>query len=315
MTARTQPALVATMMAESQDLRPGAQQAAQMWDLALKQAIAAVVQRAAHKQLSKTRFQHPVCAAAAVEGILTSAGCTIYATDVPGCTEFSWPGAKKHRRTSGYSLGHSEHNHPTAHATNEMPEEESSEDEQEGIQLNQESVASRGLAQGVLEPPCDGSNAKKECGGASICTHGRQRSQCKGGGGSSICTHGRIRRQCKDCGGSSICTQSRAFPTTSIIQASTAPRSHKRKADGPRPVFENRTIDPRTLGVVARRYTCYFCGLQKVATSTPSDGIVRIRCPCGGMRSDGVTRMHAKWSLEPDVAVLDLFEVTAGMNE
>ena len=33
----------------------------------------------------------------------------------------------------------------------------------------------------------------KECGGGSVCEHGRQRSQCKECGGASICEHGRRR--------------------------------------------------------------------------------------------------------------------------
>ena len=41
----------------------------------------------------------------------------------------------------------------------------------------------------------------KECGGSSICEHGRQRSQCKECGGASICEHGRIRSKCKECRG------------------------------------------------------------------------------------------------------------------
>ena len=42
----------------------------------------------------------------------------------------------------------------------------------------------------------------KECGGASICEHGRRRSQCKECGGGSMCEHGRRRSECKECGGS-----------------------------------------------------------------------------------------------------------------
>ena len=49
----------------------------------------------------------------------------------------------------------------------------------------------------------------KECGGASICEHGRMRSQCKECGGSQICEHGRRRSRCKECGGSSICEHGR----------------------------------------------------------------------------------------------------------
>ena len=49
----------------------------------------------------------------------------------------------------------------------------------------------------------------KECGGASICEHGRRRSQCKECGGGSICEHGRRRSECKECGGASICEHGR----------------------------------------------------------------------------------------------------------
>ena len=48
-----------------------------------------------------------------------------------------------------------------------------------------------------------------DCGGASLCTHGRVRSGCKDCGGSSVCIHGRIKYVCKDCGGSSLCTHGR----------------------------------------------------------------------------------------------------------
>jgi hypothetical protein len=42
--------------------------------------------------------------------------------------------------------------------------------------------------------------ASKECGGGSICEHGRVRSTCKDCGGGSICKHGRVRSKCKECG-------------------------------------------------------------------------------------------------------------------
>ena len=41
----------------------------------------------------------------------------------------------------------------------------------------------------------------KECGGAGICEHSRQRYQCKDCGGAGICKHGKRRSKCKDCGG------------------------------------------------------------------------------------------------------------------
>eukprot|EP00656_Telonema_subtile_P015779 TRINITY_DN182_c0_g1_i1.p1 TRINITY_DN182_c0_g1~~TRINITY_DN182_c0_g1_i1.p1 ORF type:complete len:300 (+),score=44.09 TRINITY_DN182_c0_g1_i1:89-988(+) len=49
----------------------------------------------------------------------------------------------------------------------------------------------------------------------------------------------------------------------------------------------------------ALQYECGFCAYRKVSASASSDGMVRIRCPCGGARADGVSRMHANWSLVP----------------
>ena len=41
----------------------------------------------------------------------------------------------------------------------------------------------------------------KDCGGVSICQHGKRRSRCKDCGGGSICQHGKRRVRCKDCKG------------------------------------------------------------------------------------------------------------------
>ena len=49
----------------------------------------------------------------------------------------------------------------------------------------------------------------KECGGAGICEHGRERSRCKDCGGGSICEHGRRRSTCKQCGGGGLCEHRR----------------------------------------------------------------------------------------------------------
>ena len=40
---------------------------------------------------------------------------------------------------------------------------------------------------------------------ASICDHGRRRSDCMDCGGGSTCEHGRRMSRCKECGGGSIC--------------------------------------------------------------------------------------------------------------
>ena len=40
----------------------------------------------------------------------------------------------------------------------------------------------------------------RDCGGTSVCEHGRRRHQCCECGGASVCKHGRRRQQCRDCG-------------------------------------------------------------------------------------------------------------------
>eukprot|EP00964_Phaeocystis_antarctica_P132910 scaffold97061_cov54-Phaeocystis_antarctica.AAC.3 len=44
-------------------------------------------------------------------------------------------------------------------------------------------------------------SARTAAAAASVCEHGRRRSQCKDCGGSGLCEHGRRRSQCKDCVG------------------------------------------------------------------------------------------------------------------
>ena len=52
-------------------------------------------------------------------------------------------------------------------------------------------VSMGGCAQGV--------RSAKECGGASMCEHGRERYLCKVCGGGGICEHGKHRSRCKEC--------------------------------------------------------------------------------------------------------------------
>ena len=54
----------------------------------------------------------------------------------------------------------------------------------------------------------------RECGGSSICTHGRVKSQCKECGGSAICTHGRRKSRCKEC---------RGQPAAAVVMGTLAP--------------------------------------------------------------------------------------------
>ena len=76
----------------------------------------------------------------------------------------------------------------------------------------------------------------KECGGASICEHGRRRSQCKECGGGSICEHNRQRSRCKDC---KLATQS--------IGEAEAPRA-KKPHTAPRPALQPLTAGEANQG-------------------------------------------------------------------
>jgi hypothetical protein len=53
----------------------------------------------------------------------------------------------------------------------------------------------------------------KECGGGSVCEHGRTRSKCKECGGGSFCEHNKTRSTCKECGGGSICEHNKIRST------------------------------------------------------------------------------------------------------
>ena len=71
----------------------------------------------------------------------------------------------------------------------------------------------------------------KQCGGGSICQHGRIRSRCKDCGGSEICEHGRHKFGCRECGGSSFCElgpeRKRLFCSCTDVEAE---RSHQPSA-------------------------------------------------------------------------------------
>ena len=82
----------------------------------------------------------------------------------------------------------------------------SAETEEEGIlHTRPAKVKMQGLRWKLRVRPREEKEAMQECGGAGICQHGRQRSQCKECGGVSICPHGRRRTMCKECGGAHIC--------------------------------------------------------------------------------------------------------------
>ena len=61
----------------------------------------------------------------------------------------------------------------------------------------------------LFRPPARPPAYAKECGGSSICEHGKQCSQCKEYGGGSFCTHGRRRNVCKEYGGKGFCEHGR----------------------------------------------------------------------------------------------------------
>ena len=50
----------------------------------------------------------------------------------------------------------------------------------------------------------------------------------------------------------------------------------------------------KALGVI-QDYICGYCGIHRTSASACSDGRVRIRCECGGLRQDNVPRIHAHW--------------------
>ena len=50
----------------------------------------------------------------------------------------------------------------------------------------------------------------------------------------------------------------------------------------------------KALGI-PQDYICGYCGIHRTSASACSDGRIRIRCDCGGVRQDKVPRMHAHW--------------------
>eukprot|EP00658_Telonema_sp_P-2_P036607 TRINITY_DN26442_c0_g1_i1.p1 TRINITY_DN26442_c0_g1~~TRINITY_DN26442_c0_g1_i1.p1 ORF type:complete len:220 (+),score=32.72 TRINITY_DN26442_c0_g1_i1:185-844(+) len=62
-----------------------------------------------------------------------------------------------------------------------------------------------------------------------------------------------------------------------------------------------------------REWFCGYCGYKKVSASASTDGMVRIRCPCGGVRGDGVCRMHSNWTLTPGEQPECVADEEAGM--
>merc|ERR1712195_65873 len=76
----------------------------------------------------------------------------------------------------------------------------------------------------------------KDCGGGGICTHKRIRSQCKDCGGGSICKHKRIRSVCKDCGGGSICHHKRIRSKCKDCRKSNSPSSSSSSSSSTEPL-------------------------------------------------------------------------------
>ena len=101
----------------------------------------------------------------------------------------------------------------------EVPEEVNKGHEAEESPSNKGAMRARGEGslgvQGVQRLSARSSALVKckECGGASICEHGRQRSRCKECGGSSICEHGRQRSHARSAVGHAICEHGRERST------------------------------------------------------------------------------------------------------
>eukprot|EP00656_Telonema_subtile_P001408 TRINITY_DN10633_c0_g1_i2.p2 TRINITY_DN10633_c0_g1~~TRINITY_DN10633_c0_g1_i2.p2 ORF type:complete len:143 (-),score=14.71 TRINITY_DN10633_c0_g1_i2:173-601(-) len=67
-----------------------------------------------------------------------------------------------------------------------------------------------------------------------------------------------------------------------------------------------------TVGVGRQReWFCGYCGYRKVSASASTDGMVRVRCPCGGVRGDGKPRMHSNW-VQAGAALEKVAEELAG---
>jgi len=64
------------------------------------------------------------------------------------------------------------------------------------------------------------------------------------------------------------------------------------------------TAKPKSNGGIGEQRTwfCGYCGYKKISASASTDGVIRIRCPCGGVHADKKNRMHSNWTQTPGVA-------------
>lgn len=88
------------------------------------------------------------------------------------------------------------------------------------------------------------------------------------------------------------------------------------KPPGPQPVTPHRYHARKATAAQScelRTWFCGYCGYKKLSASAGTDGMVRIRCPCGGVRRDNIPRMHSHWTEQPGAAPEELDANTAGL--
>lgn len=78
-------------------------------------------------------------------------------------------------------------------------------------------------------------------------------------------------------------------------KASNTGGSTNRSADDKPARHEYRHSKAHKALGIAQDYGCGYCGVHRTSASACSDGRVRIRCECGGVRQDSIPRIHANW--------------------
>jgi len=81
-------------------------------------------------------------------------------------------------------------------------------------------------------------------------------------------------------------------------RAESEPTAKRQKRSAPDEELARHDYRPskahKALGI-PQDYICGYCGIHRTSASACSDGRVRIRCDCGGVRQDKIPRMHAHW--------------------
>ena len=100
--------------------------------------------------------------------------------------------------------------------------------------------------------------------------------------------------------------QKRPISATYHTEAMSATAQRSREHAPPIPTTfcddYKRQMAQNALGV-AEKYNCGYCGRLKISASRCTDGQVRIRCQCGGVKRDGILRVHANWRVAPHTDV------------